>query len=387
MRFARGVSAQLLLAMITAALTALVTGCRTASFYCQAARGQLHIWSSQESVDYLLKDPALPGDLRARFQLVRSLREFAEWELHLPVDGHYWKYLDLGRDYVVWNVQAAPEFSLEPKTWWYPFIGRQEYRGYFSERAATNYANYLKGQGFEVSVGGVDAYSTLGWFKDPLLNTFIFQPDPLLADLLFHELAHQRLFASDDTDFNESFATFVGQEGTRQWLHRNRSPKEIAHYQAYLHRNEQFERLALETRDRLALLYGDRRDEAGRIRSAGRNTEKQAGEMRREKARILREMECRFADLKASWNGASAYDGWFSRPVNNAQLNSLANYYAFVPGFKRLFEQQNGDWNKFYQAAREFGHLPRKERHAQLCRLALELPPEPVPRATSILAE
>ena len=375
MRFVRRTRQRAALAVTISALFFLVTGCRTASFYWQAANGQLHIWSSQESVDYLLKDPALPGDLKARFEMVRTLREFADVELNLRVDGHYWKYLDLGREYVVWNVQAAPEFSLEPKTWWYPFVGRQEYRGYFSERGATNYANYLERQGFEVYVGGVDAYSTLGWFKDPLLNTFIYQPDPLLADLLFHELAHQRLFASGDTDFNESFATFVGQEGTRQWLRRNRPKKEIEVYQAYLDRNEQFERLALEARNRLELLYGDTRDEAGRIRSNRLPNEDQAGELRREKARILLELERRFTELRANWGGASAYDGWFSRPVNNAQLNSLANYYAFVPGFKTLFEEQNSDWRKFYQAATKLSRLPQKERHDRLQKLGAPQPP------------
>jgi predicted aminopeptidase len=218
----------------------------------------------------------------------------------------------------------------------------------------------------EVFVGGVDAYSTLGWFKDPLLNTFLFQPDPCLADLLFHELAHQQLFASGDTDFNESFATFVGQEGTRQWLLRKGSQKTIDAYQAYLRRNEQFERLALATRDQLETLYGDRRDKAGNIHSAGHKTDQEARALRREKARILLEMENRFATLKASWDGPSAYDGWFSHPLNNAQLNSLANYYAFVPGFQKLFAEQAGDWSNFYKEAKRLSHLPKKERHASL---------------------
>jgi predicted aminopeptidase len=355
--------AALLLFGVALHLAAFVTGCSTAGFYCQAARGQLEIWSGQESVDYLLKDPALPADLRERFLVVGGLRQFAREDLGLPVDGHYWKYIDLRREYVIWNVQAAPELSLQPKTWWYPFLGRQEYRGYFSEQAAVKYARSLKSRGWDVYVGGVDAYSTLGWFKDPLLNTFIFQPDPFLADLLFHELAHQRLFTTSDTDFNEAFATFVGQEGTRQWLRRNRPEAEVAKYEAYLERNGQFVDLALKTRERLEGLYGET---GGTPKNTAPNIPPEPDKLRREKERILLDMERQFSELKATWTGMSAYDEWFSQPVNNAQLNSVANYYSLVPGFERLFAREGGDWSKFYREAEELSRLPKKDRHAHL---------------------
>ena len=361
---------QVLSVALMLALPMLMAGCGTAGFYFQAARGQLQIWSGQESVDYLLKNPALDTGLRARFELVRELREFGRQDLDLPVDGHYWTYLDLGREFVVWNVQAAPEFSLQPKTWWYPFLGGQEYRGYFSEQAATNYARLLERRGWDVYVGGVDAYSTLGWFKDPLLNTFLFQPDPFLADLLFHELAHQRLFANSDTDFNESFATFVGEEGTRQWLRRHRSETELARYQAYLDRNGQFVNLALKTRDRLERIYGDKTEATGSVSSSAERNPAGSDAMRREKERILSDMGRQFSELKAAWSGMSAYDEWFARPVNNAQLNSVANYYGLVPGFQRLFAQQGGNWTRFYREAEKLSRLPRKDRHARLSAMA-----------------
>ncbi len=194
------------------------TGCQSLGYYGQAIKGQYEIVARQESIEKLLADPHTPAPLKAKLQLVESLRAFAAKDLKLPVDGHYQKYADVRRRFVVWNVEAAPEFSLEPKSWWYPIVGSLEYRGYFSERGATNYAARLRKKGYDVYVGGVQAYSTLGWFKDPVLNTFIFEPEPDLAEILFHELAHQQVFASGDTDFNEAFATTVGQEGARRWL-------------------------------------------------------------------------------------------------------------------------------------------------------------------------
>ena len=151
-------------------------------------------------------------------QLVSKLRDFADRDLKLPVNGHYRKYVDVHRTFVVWNVEAAPEFSMEPKSWWYPLVGSLEYRGYFAESNARGYAARLKKKGYDVYVAGTTAYSTLGWFKDPILNTFVFQPEGELAETIFHEQGHQRVFAGGDTNFNEAFATTVGQEGARRWL-------------------------------------------------------------------------------------------------------------------------------------------------------------------------
>ena len=198
--------------------------------------------------------PALRPGLKARFDLLDKLRAFAKNELKLPMDGHYQRYVDVHRPYVVWNVEAAPEFSMEAKTWWYPVVGRQEYRGYFSQSGATNCAERLKKGGFDVFVGGSQAYSTLGWFKDPVLNTFIFEPEPDLAEIIFHELGHQRVFARGDTDFNEAFATTVGQEGARRWLRARGDNASCEQYLAELQRTRQFASLVDETRLRLAVV-------------------------------------------------------------------------------------------------------------------------------------
>jgi predicted aminopeptidase len=217
-------------------LAALISGCHTASYYQQAASGQLEILSKREPIAELLADSQTRPALRDKLQLVLDLREFAEHELRLKTDGHYLLYADLGRRFVVWNVYAAPEFSLEPKKWWYPVVGSLKYRGFFSEEDAKRYGADMAKQGYDVYVGGVDAYSTLGWFKDPVLNTFIHHSPPELAELLFHELAHQRVFAKGDTDFNEAFATAVGEEGVRRWIAAHGDAEMRAQYEVALRR-------------------------------------------------------------------------------------------------------------------------------------------------------
>src|SRR6266403_163267 len=200
------------------AVILIVSGCQTLSFYGQAIKGQYQLLAHRQPIEKLIADSSTPAQLKNQLELVQKLRAFADKELKLPVDGHYTKYVDVHRPFVVWNVEAAPEFSLEPKSWWYPLVGSLEYRGYFSESGARDYAERLRKRGYDVYVGGATAYSTLGWFKDPILNTFVFESEGDLAETIFHELGHQRVFASGDTDFNEAFATTVGQEGARRWL-------------------------------------------------------------------------------------------------------------------------------------------------------------------------
>src|SRR6267142_5919651 len=171
-----------------------LTGCQTVGYYAQAISGQCQVWNRARSIEALLEDPVVTEPLKQRLRLVLEVRAFAEKELHLPANGHYLRYADRGRRFAVWNVHAAPEFSLTPKSWWYPVVGRLNYRGYFSEDRARRYAARLAKQGFDVYIGEVAAYSTLGWFRDPVLNTFIHQNETDLVELLFHELAHQRLF-------------------------------------------------------------------------------------------------------------------------------------------------------------------------------------------------
>ena len=347
-----------------------VSGCHTLGFYGQALKGQYQIFAHQEPIDRLAAEPSTPALLKQRFALLADLRGFAHDELKLPTDSHYRKYVDVHRPFVVWNVEAASEFSMEPKTWWYPFLGSLEYRGYFSKSGATNYGDSLRAKGYDVSVGGVGAYSTLGWFKDPVLNTFIFENDADLAEIIFHELAHQRLFARGDTDFNEAFATTVGQEGSRRWLKARNNDPGLTEYLAHLHHSDDFVHLVMATRTRLQALYQDRVMPDGKIKAATAKPALGAEELRRQKQAIIDGMVAELRGLKKQWVNCSDYDGWLKHPINNAHLNSVAAYYDLVPAFEELLTQNGGNMEQFYRAAEQLAHKPKTERQEQLRALA-----------------
>jgi predicted aminopeptidase len=349
-------------------LIALVaTGCQTASYLGQAVRGQYQLVTRQRPIRKLVADAQTPPALKEKLQQVERLRQFARQALALPTDGHYLRYADLHRRYVVWDVYAAPEFSLEPKGWWYPIVGRLTYRGYFSEAGAERYASQLRKKGFDVYVDGVEAYSTLGWFRDPVLNTFIQHPETELAETLFHELAHQRLFVGSDTDFDEAFATAVAEEGVRRWLAAADDAAARRHLQDGLQRKDQVMQLVTVCRQRLESLYkaplpkADQPDDE-RLKVA-------ATLKRQEKERILGKLREDYGRLRAQWDSVSGYDAWFARPLNNAKLNAAATYYHLVPAFHRLLAEHGGDLKEFYRATAALARLPRPERHRRLNQL------------------
>jgi predicted aminopeptidase len=354
------------LAAVLLLIVVAFSGCQTFSFYRQAIKGQYQLFAHQQKVEKLIADPKTPEALRTQLKLVQELRSFADQQLKLPVDGHYRKYVDVHRPYVVWNVEAAPEFSMAPKGWWYPLVGRLEYRGYFTEKGARDYARILKQKGFDVQVGGVTAYSTLGWFKDPLLNTFVFDPEADLAETIFHELGHQRVFARGDTAFNEAFATTVGQEGARRWLQSRTNSTAMTNYAAELKRTREFALLIAKTRTRLEALYGDERTDDGKIKSAEKKPDIPPDTLRRRKKEILDQLQSDYLILKREWGGDPDYDGWFAREVNNAKLNAVAAYYDLVPGFEHLLALNGGDLEKFYTAAQRLSVQPKKDRQQWL---------------------
>lgn len=349
--------------LILAALGA--SGCRTLSYYAQAAKGQYEILARQEPVERLLASEKIAPELRARLLLLREIRDYAERELKLPVNGHYRKYADLKRPFVVWNVEAAPEFSTEPKSWRYPIVGRLEYRGFFKENSARNYADLLQTKGYDVHISGAIAYSTLGWFKDPALNTFVFLPEGSFIETVFHELAHQRLFVSGDEDFNEAFATFVGREGVRRFLTAKDDQETLAGYEASNRHEDEFAQLVVQTRIRLAEWYGDERDRDGKVRAATKY-KLPVLELAEGKRRLIGQMRLEYEALKQRWGGDTTYDLWFSRPINNAKLNSVAAYHEFVPGFARLLELSEGSLERFYAAAERLAKLRKSERRQWL---------------------
>jgi predicted aminopeptidase len=372
-RLAKIVRRRKTLLLLSLALITAVSGCREIGFYSQAIRGQYQIFAHQQAIDKLIADPQTPPKLREHLQLVEQLRAFAKDQLKLPVDGHYRKYVDLHREYVVWNVQAAPQFSLQPRTWWYPMVGSLEYRGYFSEKGAKNYAAHIAKKGDDIYVDGVEAYSTLGWFKDPLLNTFITRREPELAEVIFHELGHQRVFARGDTDFNEAYATTVGQEGARRWLRASGKTNQLEKYEIALRRNDQFVHLIMSTREQLEKTYGDTLDKDGKVRAA-KTPPLPPVQLKEAKDRVFANLRAQYQKLKESWGGYSGYDEWFSRELNNAQLNTIANYYDFLPAFERVLEMNGNDMEKFYAEVERLSKIDKDQRHQWLRNLASGTP-------------
>ncbi|MET0917250.1 MAG: aminopeptidase, partial [Burkholderiales bacterium] len=285
-----------------------LAGCGTAPYYWQAANGQLELWRKSRPIDEVLADPKASDELKARLKRAQQIRTFASQDLALPDNGSYRSYADLGRPYVVWNVFAAPELSLQLKQWCYPVVGCAGYRGYFDKAAADAAAQQLRSEGYEVNVSGVPAYSTLGWFADPLLNTFVGGTEGQLAALLFHELAHQVVFIGGDTTFNESFATTVEREGVRRWLdaHGNASSREA--YAEFALRREQFLSLLLKYRQLLQQNYD----------SAAGNDVKRA-----RKQQLFAELKQDYAALKQQWGGFAGYDRFFSQDLTNAHLAAV----------------------------------------------------------------
>ena len=329
-------------------LSIALTGCQTIQYYSQAINGQHRILQRRQPISKITADPNSPEILRQRLTFIMDVRAFAEDELQLPVAKNYLTYVDIKRRYVAWNVVAAPEFSMVPKTWCYPFVGCAAYRGYFAQADANQYADALKKQGYDVHVGGVTAYSTLGWFDDPVLSTFLHRSKASAAALLFHELAHQVLYAPDDTTFNESFATFVEQEGLRRWQKASGNSAIYIKYLNNYRRQQQFVRLVFEHRQQLEILY---------------KTDLTPLQKRIKKASIFADMRQEFEHLKTTQTGLVAYDGWMKQPLNNAKISGVAAYHDFVPAFSVILADKNGDLAQFYETCRQVARKNKADRH------------------------
>jgi predicted aminopeptidase len=338
--------------MVGCMLLAGMSACSTVKFYSQAIEGQAEILQKARPMAEVMRDERVAWETKRRLAVVQNLRAFAQSHLHLPADRQYDRYADLGRRYVSWVVYAAPEFSVEGKTWCYPFVGPLEYRGFFSKQAADDEAARLKSRGYDVHVGGVEAYSTLGWFRDPVLNTFFRRTDPELAELLFHELTHVKLFAPGDTDFNEAFATANAEEGVRRWLKAKGDRRGVARYEAGMEKGRAIIRLLLTTRKELERLYSNRN--------------LNVAEMRREKAAVFTRMGAEYSRIRTRWSGDSRMDYAFAEPWNNARLNTVATYHELVPGFERLLRNEGGDLLSFYTAVEKMRRMSPKERRAAL---------------------
>jgi predicted aminopeptidase len=347
MRFPRPVVAVLLAA-------SLIAGCANLPYYLQSVRGQLDIWSRQRDIEAVVANPETSASLREKLEAVLSIRNFASSELSLPQNSSYRSYANLERPFAVWNVFAAPEFSIEPRHWCFIFAGCVNYRGYFNKAEASRFADDASREGYDVFVGGVPAYSMLGYFPDPVLNTFIRYPTPQLARLIFHELAHQVLYVRDDSVFNESFAVTVEQEGMRRWLNRYGSEQDRMTSALVGQRRTQFVNLIEAYRERLSGLY---------------RTPLPPREMRADKAALFAQLDEDYAKLKESWGGFAGFDRWFEGKPNNALLASIAIYTKKVPAFQALLSREGGDLVRFYSAAKALAGMGKAERTAALERL------------------
>ena len=336
------------------ALGVALSGCSTIEFYWQGIAGQIDLLSRAKPVTDVLETTADPA-LRTRLQRMQAIREFASRELALPDNGSFRRYADIGRSYVVWNVFAAPELSLKPRESCFPIAGCVAYRGYFDEEAARTQAARFIAEGDDVYVGGVPAYSTLGYFDDPVLSTYIRYRENELARLMFHELAHQIVYVKDDTSFNESFAVAVEEEGLRRWLDAQRDRPDAAQLTADVTRSrrlrEEFRSLVRSTRARLTALYASNAADADK---------------RAAKAAAFTAMRTDYDLLKARLEGAQGFDRWFASGANNAGIAASGLYDDRVQQFAALLVVEGGDLPRFYRRVKELAALPRAERDAAL---------------------
>jgi predicted aminopeptidase len=333
----------LLVAMLS--LQSLLSGC----YLMQAAQGQLAVSTKREPISNVIADPKTPSTIAARLRLIAAAREFASQELGLPDNESYRTYVNLKRDYVVWNVFATDRFSVDARQWCFPIAGCVVYRGYFSEQAAQRYARRARLNGSDASVAGTAAYSTLGHFNDPVLSSMLRWSDAQIAATLFHELAHQVLYVPNDSSFNEAFASVVEEESTRRWL-KHRDANAINSWLLARTRGIEFTQLLLDARENLRVLY--------------KNASPQSrlnGELHYQKQIAFGRLKFDYWQLKQRWNGYAGYDAWFNRTLSNADLISAATYQDCVPGLERLLESVDRDLPRFYEAASKLNAASRKK--------------------------
>ncbi|OQW94804.1 MAG: hypothetical protein BWK79_04760 [Beggiatoa sp. IS2] len=335
-----------------------LNGCSHIAYYSQAAAGQWDIFRRSQPIAKVVANPTTSSKLKQQLSDIVQIRAFASQELHLPDNRSYTYYADLERPYAVWSVVAAPAFSLIPKQWCFLFLGCISYRGYFSQESAQVLAAELRAQDYDVYVAGVVAYSTLGWFTDPVLNTVLAWPQPHIAAVIFHELAHQQLYIPNDTTFNESFAVAVEQVGVERWLAQQGTSEETIAYQESRRRETEFIGLVLATRNQLQAIY---------------QRELPRAELQIAKEAAFDDLRNQYVQLRSRWGNYTGYDKWFREDLNNAKLASVVTYQALVPAFRALLTQKNGDLLAFYEEVAKLGKLPKEQRYLELEKLKEKL--------------
>lgn len=337
---------QLLIRLLLSSLLVATGGCATLAWYGQAARGQAELLLARKDIEKVLAAPDLEPATRTALEQVGSIRRFAERELALPANGSYRTWVELDRDAVVYNVVAAPEFSVDPKTWCYPIAGCVAYRGYFRRAAAERRARRLSDRGLDVRVAPAAAYSTLGRFDDPVTSPMLARGETALAGLLFHELAHQRVYVAGDTAFNEAYATAVEREGVRRWLRASGSEDRLERWEAEVRLERAFVEMLLDTRGDLAELYAT--DEAPEAMRAAKQARFDA-------------LRARYRDFRRQ-HGTAGYDAFFGRALNNAHLALVATYEAGADAFADLLAEYDGHFGRFHEAVERLASADRDQR-------------------------
>jgi predicted aminopeptidase len=332
-------------------LSLLLSACANLSYYAQSMDGQFELMERRQPIDKVMADPATPASLRDHLQLTQDARNFASRVLLLPDNGSYRSYADLGRPFAVWLVVATPPLSVTPRRWCFVFAGCVSYRGYFSEADAQAFAQKLAEANDDVYISGGIAYSTLGWFDDPVLNTMLNRSDSAIAGLLFHELAHQKLYVKDDTAFNEAFAVTIEREGMRRWMELRNDATGFENYLADRQRQDAFYALLAAYRERLAAVYASTLSEQQKLDC---------------KRQLFAELRGAYQSFKAAHDNYAGFDKWMARDLNNAHLALVATYQDLVPGFQHLLATLGGDLTAFYREAERIGKLPEAERETRL---------------------
>jgi predicted aminopeptidase len=336
------------------ALAALLGACSSADYYWQGIAGEMELLNRAEPIPVVVEATSDPV-LKQKLQHVMAIREFASRELALPDNASYRRYAALNRRFVLWNVFAAPPLSLTARQWCFPVAGCVNYRGYFDETEAKLEAKQLTSNGDDTYIGGVPAYSTLGYFADPVPSTMLYYPEPEVARLIFHELAHQVAYAKDDTVFNESFAVTVEEVGVRRWLDAQHDPRLTAQFEAAQRYRQGFLELVALTRAELVALYASDASEADKL------ARKQAA---------FAAMRSRYEALRQAWGGFSAYDSWFAQGPNNASLTAVGLYSERVPQFQALLAAEGGSLPRFYQRVKQLVAMPKADRDRALAAIA-----------------
>jgi len=335
-------------------LVLLPSGCADVRYYMQTVSGQLDVIGRRQDIVEMLEDETLPEDMRERLNLVLAVRSFAVESMHLPESGSYTTYADLERGYAVQNLFAAPEFSTHLRAWCYPIVGCATYRGYFDEDMLHESADELRQQGYDVYIGRVAAYSTLGWFDDPILNTVMGWPEYQLVGLIFHELAHHRLYIEDDTVFNESFASAVEQAGIELWYSVHEQEEQPDQVRIYLERKNSRARvfeIIFRLREELAELY---------------QQELTVEDMRQEKSRLIQQSRKEYELLGDQATFSSGFNYWFAGELNNAKLGSVAAYNKYKDSFLSILASHGHDYAEFYSEVEALGKMDHAERKARL---------------------